>query len=42
MNGENSVKHHYLKKNIYYYSQLNIEAITDADYMHAKKVCNLK
>ena len=33
-----SMKHHYLKKE-YFYSQLNMKDITDADYAHAKRVC---
>ena len=35
MIGKNSMKRHYLKKE-YFYSNLNIEDITDADYAHAK------
>ena len=31
------MKQHYLKKKSY--SNLNLEDITDADYMHAKRVC---
>ena len=34
---ENSTKHNYLKKKIFY-SHLNIEDTTDADYTHAKGV----
>ena len=30
------MKHHYLKKN--FYSNLNMEDTTDANYMHAKRV----
>ena len=37
MIGKDSVKHHYLKKN-FFYSHLNTEDITDADYPHTKKV----
>ena len=36
MTEKNTMKHHYLKK--YFYSHLNMEAITDTDYAHAKKV----
>ena len=35
---ENSMKFHYLKKKDFY-SHLNMEDITDADYPHAKIVC---
>ena len=35
---KNSVKLHYLKKEDFY-SHLNIENITDADYRHANRVC---
>ena len=35
MIGKNSMKCHYLKN----YSQLNMEDINDADYVHAKRVC---
>ena len=38
MIGENSMKHHDLKKKKFY-SHLNMEDITDADYAHAKRVC---
>ena len=38
-NGKSSMKHHNHKKKIFC-NQLNIEDITDADYLHAKKkVC---
>ena len=33
------MKIYYLKKKIYFYSQLNMEDITETDYMHARKVC---
>ena len=36
MNGKSLVKHHCLKKKNH--SNLNMEEITDADYMHAKGV----
>ena len=32
------MKHHYLKKKIFY-SHLKMENITNADYVHAKRVC---
>ena len=35
MIGKNSMKHHYLN----FYSHLNMEDISDADYAHAKRVC---
>ena len=38
MNEKSSIKHYYLKKNNFI-SNLNLEDITDADYMHAKRVC---
>ena len=38
MIGKNSIKHHYLKSKKKY-SHLNMEAITDADYVHAKRIC---
>ena len=38
MIGKNSMKRHYLKKK-YFYSHLNMEDVTDADYTHAKRVC---
>ena len=34
--GKISMKHRYLKKD--FYSHLNMEDITDADYAHAKRV----
>ena len=37
MVGKSLMKHQYLKKK--FYSNLNIEHITDADYIHAKAVC---
>ena len=36
MTGKNLMKHHYLKKEIFI-SHLNMEDITDVEYMHAKK-----
>ena len=36
MIGKNSIKRHYLKKNIF--SHLNMEDVTDADYVHAKSL----
>ena len=40
MIGKNSMNYHYLKKKKKdFYSHLNMEDITDADYMHAKRVC---
>ena len=38
MIGKNSMKLHYLKKKIFY-SKLNMEDITDVDYVHGKRVC---
>ena len=38
MNGESLMKHHCLKKKGFY-SKLIMEDITDADYMHTKRVC---
>ena len=38
MTGKNSTKHRYLK-NEKFYSHVNIEEITDADQMHAERVC---
>ena len=38
MNEKSSIKHYYLKKKNFI-SNLNLEDITDADYMHAKRVC---
>ena len=38
MIGKYSMKHNYLKKEDFY-SHLNIEDISDADYAHAKGVC---
>ena len=37
-NWENLIKHHYLKKSNFY-SDLNKQNITDADYAHTKRVC---
>ena len=37
MNAKSLMKHHCLKKKIF--SNLNIEDIRDAGYMHAKRVC---
>ena len=36
--GKRLMKQHYLKKREFY-SNLNLKDITDADYMHAKRVC---
>ena len=36
--GKRLMKQHYLKKKEFY-SNLNLKDITDADYMHAKRVC---
>ena len=36
MIGKNSMKYHYLKKKIFY-SQLNMEDVTDAEYIARKK-----
>ena len=36
--GKRLMKQHYLKKKELY-SNLNLKDITDADYMHAKRVC---
>ena len=36
MIGKSLMKQHYLKKKNFY---LNMEEITDADYMHGKRVC---
>ena len=36
MIGKTSMKHHYLKKKIF---TVTLEGITDADYVHAKRVC---
>ena len=38
MVGKNSMKHHYLKK-IIFYSHLYMEDITDRNYTHPKRVC---
>ena len=38
MIGKNLMKYHYLKKKDFY-SHLNMEDITDADYRHVKRVC---
>ena len=38
MIGKNSMKHHYLKKKDFY-SHLNMQNITAADYVHPKRVC---
>ena len=37
MIGKNSMKHHCLKKKDFY-SNLNMENITDADYAHVKRI----
>ena len=36
-NGKSLIKQHYKKEE--FYSNLNMKDITDADYMHAKRVC---
>ena len=36
---EHSMKHHSLSEIEDFYSHLNMEDITDADYAHAKRVC---
>ena len=38
MNGKSLMKHHYLKKEEFY-SNVNMEYIKDADYLHAKGFC---
>ena len=38
MIGKSLMKNHFLKKKNFY-SSLNIQDITDADYIHAKSVC---
>ena len=38
MTGENWIKHHYKKRNIFC-NHLDVDDITDADYSHAKRVC---
>ena len=38
MIGKNSMRYHYLKNN-FFYSHLNMEDFTDADYAHVKIVC---
>ena len=38
INGKSLMKQHYLKKEEFY-GNLNMEDITDADYMYAKRVC---
>ena len=35
---KNSMKHHYLKKNVFY-NHLNMENITDEVHAHTKRVC---
>ena len=37
MNGKSLIKHHCQKEG--FYSSLNMEEITDADYIHAKRFC---
>ena len=37
MIGKNSIKNHDLKED--FYSHLNMEDITDTDYVHTKRVC---
>ena len=39
MIGKSLMKQNYLKKLPEFYSNLNLEDITDADHMHAKRVC---
>ena len=39
MIGKNLVKHHYMKKKNDFYSHLNMEDITEADYAPTKRVC---
>ena len=40
MIGKNSMKYHYLKKKKkIFYGCLHMEDITDADYVHTKRVC---
>ena len=41
MNGKSLIKQHFLKKEEFY-SNLNMEDITDADYMPTKRVKTLK
>ena len=41
MIGENSMKHHYLKKKDFY-SHINMANITDADYVYAEFAKGLK
>ena len=36
--GKNVTEHHYLKKNIFTVTEI-LEDATDADYLHAKRVC---
>ena len=38
MNGKSLMKHHCLKKKKVY-SNLNMEVITNSDYLHTKRVC---
>ena len=38
MNGKSLMKHHCLKKKKFY-SNLNMEVITNSDYLHTKRVC---
>ena len=38
MIGKNSMKHHYLNEKDFY-THLNVEERTDADYAHAKVIC---
>ena len=40
MIGKNSMKCHYLKR-ADFYSHLNVENITDADFAHAKKIVKI-
>ena len=39
MIGKNSMKHCYLKKKKDFYSYLNMEDVTYADYPHTKRIC---
>ena len=36
---KNLMKYHYLKKEIFTYSHLNMENTIDADYAHAERIC---
>ena len=39
IHGKNLMKHHCWKKDDFY-SNVNMDSITDVDYMHTKRVCN--